>query len=157
MNKEKAKCETCKGSGEKLISGMCNMIHKYITYPDCKGTGKQPQPSAGELTKELDEYHKNHEGNISLKDVELFVRISRQACMKVDDQAQTIAERDEEIKERQKWLERYQTKIVEQTEEIKGMKETIAYAIDGIDALLPNWPEEVQKDMLAIKQTLKGE
>ena len=49
----KQPCDTCKGSKKKHISGMYNMIHKYIDCPDCPGTGIkpeqpcQPKPSGG--------------------------------------------------------------------------------------------------------------
>lgn len=40
--------------------------------------------------------------------------------------------------------------------ENKGLQETISLAIGGIDALSSDWEEETKKDILAIRQTLKG-
>ncbi len=42
-----------------------------------------------------------------------------------------------------------------QAKRIVGFEERINYAIDGIDALSPNWPEQVKKDVSAIKETLE--
>ncbi len=45
-SKPKEVCDACKGSKKKHISGMYNMIHKYIDCPDCNGTGFKLNPEA---------------------------------------------------------------------------------------------------------------
>ena len=52
--------------------------------------------------------------------------------------------------------EQLQAELAESKAENKRLRETINYAIDGIDALSPRWKsEEDKKDVLAIKQTLE--
>ena len=52
--------------------------------------------------------------------------------------------------------------VAEKNRQIKGIQETINYAIDGIEALSPHWQDKrfrkdsVKKDIQAIKQTLEG-
>lgn len=54
-------------------------------------------------------------------------------------------------------IEEEVTKINEELKaQIKGLEETVNLAIDGIDALSNNWPDEqIKKDVMAIKETLK--
>lgn len=93
---------------------------------------------------------------------ENLVKELEQALAIITDRDKTIEKRDKQIARQAKQIkqireswQRQEETITDQATQINGMEEAIGLAIGGIDALSENWPKEVQKDMLAIKQTLE--